>query len=61
MSGAVERLLAEIRKEVGYSLTIITTGGYAGIISPFLTQEHLLYPELAMHGLQLLYMRNSHE
>jgi type III pantothenate kinase len=57
-AGAVERLLAEMEKEMGVQLKIIVTGGFGGIISKFLVRKHELVPHLTLEGLKVLYMRN---
>ncbi|MBI5187906.1 MAG: type III pantothenate kinase [Nitrospirae bacterium] len=57
-AGAVERLLSEIEKEVGYGLKVVVTGGYGGIVSKFLRKEYELRPNLTLEGLRIIYMRN---
>src|SRR4030042_5525333 len=58
-AGAVERILLEIEKEVGFRLKIILTGGYGGMISKFLKRKHDLKPHLTIEGLKTIYMRNK--
>ncbi|MEW6676159.1 MAG: type III pantothenate kinase [Nitrospirota bacterium] len=57
-AGAVERLLAEIEKEVGWGLKVVVTGGYGGIVSKFLRKKYELRPNLTLEGLRIIYMRN---
>ena len=57
-AGAVERLLDEIEKEMGYELKVAVTGGYGSLISGFFKREHLLRPYLTLEGLKILYMEN---
>lgn len=57
-AGAVERLLQEIEKEVGFGLKVIVTGGYGGMVSKFLTREYSLRPNLTLEGLKIIFMRN---
>ncbi|MDI6890563.1 MAG: type III pantothenate kinase [Thermodesulfovibrionales bacterium] len=59
IAGAVERLLQEMEKEVGFSLKVIVTGGYGGMVSRFLRREHSLKPNLTLEGLKIIYMRNK--
>lgn len=58
-AGAVERLLHEIEKELGFGLKVFVTGGYGGVISRFLTREHILSPNLTLEGLKIIFMRNT--
>lgn len=58
-AGAVERLLSEIEKEVGFRLKVIVTGGYGTLISKFLKRKHDVLPYLTLEGLKILYERNS--
>jgi len=58
-AGAVERLLQEIEKEVGFGLKVVVTGGYGGMVSKFLTREHSLRPNLTLEGLKIIFMRNK--
>lgn len=58
-AGAVERILLETEKEVGFRLKIILTGGYGGMISKFLKRKHDLKPHLTIEGLKTIYMRNK--
>jgi type III pantothenate kinase len=58
-AGAVERLLQEIEKEIGFGLEVVVTGGYGGMVSRFLTREHILSPNLTLEGLKIIFMRNK--
>jgi type III pantothenate kinase len=60
-AGAIERLLQEIEKEVGFGLKIVVTGGYGGMISRFLQREHTVRPNLTLEGLKTIYMSNKDE
>ncbi len=57
-AGAIERLLSEIEKEIGFELKVVLTGGYGYMISKFLKRNYDLIPDLTIEGLKLLYMRN---
>jgi type III pantothenate kinase len=57
-AGAIERLLSEIEKEIGFELKVVLTGGYGGMISKFLKRNYDLIPNLTIEGLKLLYTRN---
>ncbi len=58
-AGAVERLLKEIEKEIGFSLKVVVTGGYGEIASRFLTREYIFNPALTLEGLKIIFMRNK--
>lgn len=58
-AGAAERLLQEIEKEIGFGLEVVVTGGYGGMVSRFLTREHILSPNLTLEGLKIIFMRNK--
>jgi type III pantothenate kinase len=58
-AGAIERLLLEIEKEVGFELKVVLTGGFGGMISKFLTRKHDVRPNLTIEGLKIIYMRNT--
>ena len=59
-AGAVERILSEIEKEIGFGLEVVVTGGYGGMISKFLKRKFDLRQNLTLEGLKLLYLRNMH-
>jgi type III pantothenate kinase len=58
-AGAVERLLQEIEKEADLGLKVVATGGYAGMVSRFLSREHILDKNLTLNGLKIIFMRNK--
>jgi type III pantothenate kinase len=58
-AGAAERLLQEIEKEIGFGLKVVATGGYAGMVSRFLSREHILDKNLTLKGLKIIFMRNK--
>jgi type III pantothenate kinase len=57
-AGAVERITAEIEKEIHKELTVIVTGGFAELISPFIRVDHV-NPHLTLDGLRVLYKLNA--
>jgi len=59
-AGAVERIVSEIERELGYGLAVIVTGGNAQKVSPFLRKQHTVRPHLVLEGLKLLYEYNRH-
>jgi type III pantothenate kinase len=58
-AGAVERLLREMEKEAHFRLKVVVTGGYGGLVSPFLKRKHDFLPCLTLEGLKMIYMRNT--
>jgi type III pantothenate kinase len=58
-AGAVERLLREIEKEIGFELKVVVTGGYGGMISKFLSRDYILNQHLTLEGLKIIFMRNQ--
>jgi type III pantothenate kinase len=57
-AGAVERITAEIEKEIHKELTVVVTGGYAELITPFIRVDHM-NPHLILDGLRVLYGLNA--
>jgi len=57
-AGAVDRITAEIEKEIQTKLAVIATGGYAELITPFIRVDHI-NPHLTLDGLRILYELNS--
>lgn len=60
-AGAVERLKKEFENEIGYSLLLILTGGYAGLMKHYLSDVHAIRPYLVLDGLRLIFERNMNE
>lgn len=56
-AGAIERLRSEFEKELGYRLLLITTGGNAFLIEPYIKADHRR-PYLVLEGLKLIFERN---
>lgn len=54
MDGMADR----IEEELGQEVTVIATGGLAGLISPFCRREVIHDPDLMLKGLYLIYMKN---
>jgi len=58
-TGAIERLLSEMEKEISSEMKVVVTGGFGEVISKFLRRKHILRPHLTLEGLKILYMRNK--
>ncbi|MFN3396672.1 MAG: type III pantothenate kinase [Thermodesulfovibrionales bacterium] len=59
-AGAIERLREEFEKELGKSLLLITTGGKAPLVEPYLKRLSYKRPDLVLEGLKLIFERNFH-
>ncbi len=59
-AGAVEKILEEIEKKIGYRLKVVITGGFGWIVSSFIKRQHLVVPHLTLEGLNLIYEMNSY-
>lgn len=57
-TAAVETLLKNIEKELGYTVRLVLTGGNAQLLSPLIKRKHLLVPPLTFQGLRLIYLSN---
>jgi type III pantothenate kinase len=58
-AGAVEKIIEETEREEGCNFEVVITGGHAYTIAPFLRRKFILYPDLALKGLQIIYSRNA--
>jgi type III pantothenate kinase len=54
----IDGLCARIEEEVGHA-TVIATGGLAHLIRPHSRAVQYVEPWLTLHGLRLLYLRNT--
>jgi type III pantothenate kinase len=59
VAGAVERLIAEIKKEIGYTMNVILTGGMCGEFRNLISGIDIIDPLLALKGLFIIYDRNT--
>lgn len=59
-AGAIERLREEFERELGKSLLLVTTGGKAPIVEPYIRRLNYKRPALVLDGLKLIFERNSH-
>lgn len=58
-AGAAERIINDISKETGKAYSVIATGGFAGLVSPFIKEIDYINPSLTLDGLRILYKLNS--
>ena len=57
-AGAAERIIHEISKETGKAFSVIATGGFTGLVSPFIKSIDYINPSLTLDGLRILYKLN---
>ncbi len=57
-AGAVERILTDIEEEIGASLRIVLTGGYAQAVGRLMKRRHDINSNLTLEGLRILYGKN---
>lgn len=51
-AGAVERLIGEMESGEGCRFKVVTTGGYSGVMAPYLRRKHRNEPYLILKGLR---------
>lgn len=56
-AGAIETLIKNMEKELGFRLKLILTGGNAKLISPLIKRNHCLVPNLTFEGLRLIFIK----
>jgi type III pantothenate kinase len=57
-AGAVEKIVKEIRREVGRDIKVIITGGYANLMAKYIKIDHF-NPLLTLEGLKIIYELNK--
>lgn len=57
-AGAIERIREEFEKELGKPLLLISTGGNAPLVEPYLRRLDYKRPALVLEGLKLIFERN---
>ena len=56
---AFSRMLDRVEEELGYSTTVVATGGMAQFIAPLCRREMTLEKDLLLKGLNILYKKNT--
>lgn len=59
IAGAVERIVAEIRNEIGYTMKTVLTGGMCGIFDGLIRDIDAVDPLLTLKGLFTIYEKNK--
>ncbi len=58
-AGAAEKIIHELSKATEKTYSVIATGGFAGLVSPFIQAIDYINPSLTLDGLRILYKFNS--
>lgn len=58
-AGQVDGIVDRMVDEVGRNATIIATGGLASLIAPYTKSIELIEPWLTLHGLRLVFAKNT--
>lgn len=58
-AGATEKIIREVKKELKEDLRVVATGGFAGLVAPYIEGAIEIKPDLTLEGLRLLYERNA--
>ena len=58
-AGQVDGLVRRIRVEIGAAATVVVTGGLSGVIAPLAETVDHTDPWLTLHGLRLVFDRNT--
>lgn len=60
-AACIDGLIDRIEVELGYSATVVATGGLAGVLIPHCRKKILVDPGLMLKGLKILYDKNASE
>ena len=58
-AATIDGIIEKIEQELGYSCTVVSTGGHAGIVTPFCRRNIIVDEKLLLKGLMILYRKNS--
>ena len=58
-AGAVERIINEIKTDIGKDFTVLATGGIVDSVSPYIKAIDYINPLLTLEGLRFIYELNS--
>jgi type III pantothenate kinase len=58
-AGGVERIIKEIRKETGVKFKVVSTGGMAVLVVPYIRSIKIVDPLLTLKGLKFIYELNA--
>jgi type III pantothenate kinase len=58
-AGAVEKIIGEIAKGFKKNLTVVATGGLAGLVTPYTKAINYVNPLLTLEGLRYIYELNT--
>jgi len=52
--GGIERVLTELRARLGEEFQVLMTGGWAETLTPLMTVDAAVYPDLVLQGIQIV-------
>ena len=52
--GGIERVLTEFQAKLGEEFQVLTTGGWAETLTPLITVNAVVYPDLVLKGIQVI-------
>ena len=58
-AATIDGIIEKIEQELGYPCTVVSTGGHAGIVTPFCRRNIIVDEKLLLKGLMILYRKNS--
>lgn len=58
-ASCIDGMIDRIEDELGYSTTVVATGGLSGIVIPYCRHDIIIEPRLLLMGLKLLYDKNA--
>ncbi len=56
-AGAVERLVGDMERELGFSLALVLTGGAVELVAPLIGRHHRVIPALTFEGMRFIHLR----
>jgi len=57
--GAFEKIVSEIKKEYSEEVTVVATGGYSGMVTPYTEMIDYINSDLTLEGLRIIYELNA--
>ena len=51
--GGIERVLTELRARLGEEFQVLMTGGWAETLTPLMTVDAAVYPDLVLQGIHI--------
>lgn len=58
-AATIDGIVEKIEQELGYSCTVVSTGGHANIVIPYCKRQIIVDEKLLLKGLMILYRKNA--